>query len=104
MSAISTIDLTKNPDVAALVADMQPGQKVYACFTIKDRDDQTLNIRLKEMAATCDELKDSDSEDDEEDDSDDQSPEGEEAEAPEPAEPPMRSAARRIASNEQSGY
>lgn len=110
MSAVLTIDLTKNPEVAALVADMQPGDKVYGCFTIKDRDDQSLNIRIKEMAASCDELKESASEDmgedetDEEgmDNSDDQSPEGKEAETP--SESPAKKLARQVESNGPTGY
>lgn len=74
MKPVVTIDLSKNPDVAALVSDMEPSARVFACFTIKDKDEQTLTLRLSEVAATRDELpkdgeyEDEDSEDDEEDD------------------------------------
>lgn len=97
------IDLTKNPDVAALVADMQPGEKIYGCFTIKDKDDQTLSIRIKEMASTKDELSSKDEMDDEEESEDDadESPEGEEMEMDmqKPPETAARKLARQIESN-----
>lgn len=102
MPSVIPIDLTKNPDVAALVADKEPGSEVYGCFTIKSRDDQTLELRIKGMAATCDELKDL--EDDDEDEETGQSPEGDEAEAPEPPEPRAKKFARQFESNAQDGY
>lgn len=85
MHPIVTIDLPKNPEVAALVADMEPSKRVFACFTIKDKDDQTLTLRLSEMAASPDELPKADEyaeEDDEEDDGTDE--ETSEKEKPEP--------------------
>lgn len=62
-----TIDLTKDPEVAALLADKEPGAKVYACFSLKSRDEQTAVLRIKEMADTAAELPKADEyEDDEE--------------------------------------
>lgn len=43
------IPLDKNPDVAALIADKEPGDKVYGCFTIKAQDAQTATLRIEEM-------------------------------------------------------
>jgi acetyl-CoA carboxylase beta subunit len=61
------IDLTKDPEVAALLADKEPGAKVYGCFTVKSLDEQTAVLRIKEMADTASELKTSDdAEEDEE--------------------------------------
>lgn len=43
-----TIPLDKNPDVAALVADKQPGDWIELRASIKAKDDQTLTLRLEE--------------------------------------------------------
>ena len=83
------IDLAKNPDVAALVADKEPGDKVFACFSIKSQDTQTLDLRIEEFADSPDDLdktedaEEGETEDNEEDDAKeaDKSPEGKEAEA-----------------------
>lgn len=53
---ILPIDLKKNADVADLIADMQPGDRIYFCATIKDKDEQTLNARIEEVTKTPDEL------------------------------------------------
>jgi hypothetical protein len=107
MNPVVTIDLSKNPDVAALVSDMEPSKRVFACFTIKDKDEQTLTLRLSEMAATRDELpKDGDYEDEDSDDDEEDDDEGEEAEDETPK-PPEKSAGERIAekmSNATSDY
>lgn len=58
MSSVVTIPLPQNPDVAELVTDMQPGQKLYGCFSLKSKNDQTIELRIEEMAATRDELPD----------------------------------------------
>jgi hypothetical protein len=104
MNPVVTIDLSKNPDVAALVSDMEPSKRVFACFTIKDKDEQTLTLRLSEMAATRDELpKDGDYEDEDGDDED-----REDTGDDEPEEKvPEKSAGERIAekmSNATSDY
>lgn len=70
------VPLDKNPDVAALVADMQPGARVCGCFTIKSKDAQTLELRIEQMADSPSELK---MEDDEEEDG--ETKDGEETEA-----------------------
>lgn len=85
------IALDKEPDIAALVADLEPGDCVYGCFTIKDKSEQTLTLRIKEMAESASELSEPDEPDneDETDEADepdeasepDKSPEGAEAEA-----------------------
>jgi hypothetical protein len=53
---IVPVDLTKNPRVADLLVDMQPGQRVYACLTIKDKDEKNANLRIEEIVATPEEL------------------------------------------------
>jgi hypothetical protein len=108
MNPVVTIDLSKNPDVAALVSDMEPSKRVFACFTIKDKDEQTLTLRLSEMAATRDELpKDGDYEDEDGDDEDDDE-DREDTGDDEPEEKvPEKSAGERIAekmSNATSDY
>lgn len=44
------IDLKKNPDIADLVADMQPGDAIDLHGTIKSLDDQTLEITIEEAS------------------------------------------------------
>lgn len=65
---ILPIDLKKNADVADLIADMQPGDHIYFCATIKDKDDQTLNARLKMVTRTPDELPKPDEYDEDDED------------------------------------
>lgn len=66
---IVPIDLKKNPAVADLLVDMQPGQRVYACLTIKDKDTDKANLRIEEIVATPGELPGPDDKyEDEEDD------------------------------------
>lgn len=68
MSTVVSIPLDKNPEVSDLVQDMQPGDRVYGCFTIKSKDEQSLELRISEMAGSKDELPDG-KERDEDDDS-----------------------------------
>ena len=82
------IDLAKNPDVAALVSGKEPGDKVFACFTIKSQDTQTLTLRIEEFADSPEDLPKAEDYDEEDEDGGDedasepkQSPEGKEAEA-----------------------
>lgn len=72
MSPVITIPLEKNDELAALVADMQPSDEIYGCFTIKAKDAQSLVLRIKEMAADKEDLPDKKEydEDDEEGDED----------------------------------
>lgn len=56
------IDLTKNPEVAALVADKSPGDWILLKASIKSKDDQTLQVRLEE----CDDCEKPESDEDEE--------------------------------------
>lgn len=74
MSSVVTIPLDKNPEVADLLTDMQPGDRVYACFTIKSKDDQTANLRISEMARTKDELPDASEYDEDAEDMDHDEP------------------------------
>lgn len=91
-----TIDLTKDPEVAALLADKEPGAKVCGCFTVKSRDDQTAVLRIQSMADTCDELKSAMADDEEgEDTADDEGDEGEDA----PVAAPKKSMGERMASS-----
>jgi hypothetical protein len=55
-----TIDLTKNPELAALVADKQPGDWIELRASIKAKDDQTLTARLE----TCDDCDKPETDDD----------------------------------------
>lgn len=43
-----TIPLDKNPELAALVADKQPGDWLTLKASVKAKDDQTLTVRLEE--------------------------------------------------------
>jgi preprotein translocase subunit YajC len=43
-----TIDLKREPEIADLVADLQPGDPVLLHTTIKAMDDQTLTLTLEE--------------------------------------------------------
>ena len=49
MSTVITIPLEKNKEIAALVADKQPGDRLYGCFTVKAKDDQSLILRTEEI-------------------------------------------------------
>jgi hypothetical protein len=65
---ILPIDLTKNREVADLLVDMQPGQRVYACLTIKDKDEKNANLRIEEIVATPEDLPKPDEKYEDEDD------------------------------------
>ncbi len=54
---IVAVDLKKNPEVADLLVDKQPGDRVYACFTIRDKDENTANLRIEEIVATHIQIK-----------------------------------------------
>lgn len=72
MSTVITIPLEKNKEIAALVADKEPGARLYLCGSIKSRDDQSLIFRIEEMTDNKEDLpdkKDYDGEGDEEKDS-----------------------------------
>lgn len=43
------IDLFKNPEVAQVVSDMQPGDDIIIHGTIKALDDQTLTVTVEEV-------------------------------------------------------
>lgn len=58
MSAVITIPIEKNKELAALVADKQPGEKLYGCFSIKSKDDQSLVLRIEEMTDSKEDLPD----------------------------------------------
>jgi hypothetical protein len=61
-----TIDLKKNPDVADLIADMDPGAKICLYTGIKAKDDQTLTLTL-DSAEQCEDKSDDEDESEEED-------------------------------------
>ena len=58
MSTVITIPLTDDKELASLVADKQPGDRLYACGTIKALDEQTLTLRIEEVADKVDDLPD----------------------------------------------
>jgi hypothetical protein len=105
------IPLDKNPDVAALAADKNPGDRIYFCTTIKSNDPQTLAVRIEEATDDPADLPKPDAYDEEDGETDDsaeeekgeadQSPEGKEAEA-KPAEQPG-SMGRKLAAKLMSG-
>ena len=66
-STVVIIPLDNNKDVAALVADMQPGQKLYTCGTIKALDDQTLTLRITEVTDKREDLPKYDDKEEDED-------------------------------------
>jgi hypothetical protein len=45
-----TIDLTKSPDIAAEVADLEPGDSVTLHASIKSLDAQTLVVTVEELS------------------------------------------------------
>lgn len=97
MSTVITVPLDKEPDVAALTADMQPGDKVFGCFTIKARDSQTLTLRLQEMADSPDDLPDTTDEDEADDeDGDDTESETKQEETDAAAKTPGKSLAEKL--------
>ena len=89
MSTVIIIPLDNNKDISELVADKQPGDKLYACGSIKALDDQTLTLRIEEVTDKIEDLPkpgeyDKDGDEDEDDDG---STEGETKEADELAAP-----------------
>jgi hypothetical protein len=85
-----TIDLKKNPDLAALVADKEPGDWIELRVSIKAKDDQTLTYRIED----CDDC------DKPEADEDESAPEQEAATpaAETPEEKPAKTLARKLTS------
>lgn len=77
MSAVITIPIENNDELAALVADKQPADKLYGCFTIKSKDDQTLVLRIEEMTDNKEDLPDKDYEEEDGDEKDEDEDEGE---------------------------
>ena len=67
MSTVIVIPLADNKDLAELVADKQPGDKLYACGSIKAKDEQSLTLRIQEVTDKRDELPDLDKPDEEDD-------------------------------------
>lgn len=86
-----TVDLTKNPELAALVADKQPGDWIALKASVKARDDQTLTLRLEECD-DCDKPKS----DDDADGGDDDAEETPTAEPAAPAESAGTSLAKKL--------
>lgn len=58
-----TLDLKKNPEVADLVADLEPADKIDACFRIVSKDDQSVIVEL----VSVDEYSGKDDDDDDDD-------------------------------------
>lgn len=74
MSAVVIIPLENNKEISALVADMQPGDKLYACGSIKALDAQTLTLRIEEVTNKRDDLpKPGENDEDKEDDAEEES-------------------------------
>lgn len=42
-----SIDLRRNPELADLLVDMKPGDKIYLCTSIKNLDDQTADLTIE---------------------------------------------------------
>lgn len=82
------LDKAKNPELAALVADKQPGAKVVLYTSIKENDPQTVGLTLEE----CEEGK-PDEEEGEQDDPNEV--ESDETPAPAPEKKPEKSYGRR---------
>ena len=78
------IDLIKNPKLAALAKDKEPGTSLYAEMSIKSQDAQTLTVRLEEVTDDLSELgKEDETEVDEETETYDETPSEPEASVPE---------------------
>jgi hypothetical protein len=68
MSQRLSIDLKKNPEVAELISDMEPGAKVNLTTAIYSKDEQTLVLELEEAEAGTEAADDLESNDDNADD------------------------------------
>lgn len=84
-----TIDLIKNPDLAALVADKQPGDKIKLYTSIQDNNPQTVTLTLEECEEGEPRKDENDTGDDEADVTDDPTP------APKAEKKPEKSYGRR---------
>lgn len=67
MSTVLTIPLENNKELAALVADKQPADRLYGCFSIKSKDDQSLVVRVEEITDNKEDLPEKEDYDEEED-------------------------------------
>lgn len=80
MSTIITIPIEKNEDLAALLADKQPADRLYACGTIKALDENTLTLRIEEVTDKIEDLPKQDEDDEDKDkdegDTDEEQPDG----------------------------
>jgi hypothetical protein len=76
MSSVITVSLDKNPELRDLVEDLQPGAKVYSCLSLRYKDDQSVQLRIEEVARTRDELPDKPESGDDEDGERDSEDEG----------------------------
>lgn len=77
MSTVITIPLDGSKEIAEMVADKQPGDRLYACGTIKSLDTQTLTLRIEEVADKPDDLPEPDKADtDDDDDNEDEEDNG----------------------------
>ena len=65
-----TIDLKKNPDVAKLVADLEPSDYIYAELCIVSKDEQSLVVEIEATGETASDLEGDETESDESDDGD----------------------------------
>lgn len=76
MSTIITIPIEKNEDLAALLADKQPADRLYACGTIKALDENTLTLRIEEVTDKIEDLPKQDEDDEDKGDTDEEQPNG----------------------------
>lgn len=65
-----TIDLKKNPDVAKLVADLEPSDCIYAELCIVSKDDQSLVVEIEATGETPSDLEGDETESEGKDESD----------------------------------
>ena len=86
MSTVLTIPLEKNKELSALVADMQPADRLYGCFTIKSKDDQSLVVRVEEMTDNKEDLPDKEGYEEDESEDDEGSVEEEDSNGSSPSE------------------
>ncbi|MFZ8889233.1 MAG: hypothetical protein ACO2YV_01235 [Pseudomonadales bacterium] len=63
------LDLERNEELASLVADMEPGQKLDATLSIVARDDKTLTVEVESVSDRS-ESEDEEEEDEEDEDAD----------------------------------
>jgi hypothetical protein len=63
-----SVDLERNEDLAKIVVDVEPGEKLKATLSVVSKDDKTLVVELDEVEEPDGVVSEADDEDEDEDD------------------------------------